>query len=144
MSSLQSPPMDGSSPARLYATLLGALLIVVGIVGFFYSASFGSPGEVKEMLGLFSVNGWSNTLHILSGALGLFLASYASRTYSLLLGIVYVAVACWGFSLGDGEAILGFLPVDTAGDLLHLALGGLGIAAALATPRAARRSPAKA
>lgn len=136
--------MDGPSPARLYATLVGALLVVVGIVGFFYSASFGSPGKVEEMLGLFPVNGWSNTLHILSGALGLFVASYASRTYSLLLGLAYVAGACWGFSLGNGEAILGLLPVDTAGDLLHLALGGLGIAAALATPREAKRSPATA
>lgn len=136
--------MDGPSPARLYATLLGALLVVVGIVGFFYSASFGSPGEVEEMLGLFAVNGWSNTLHILSGALGLFVASYASRAYSLLLGIAYVAVACWGFALGEGEAILGFLPVDTTGNLLHLAVGGLGIAAALATPSAAKRSPATA
>jgi hypothetical protein len=127
--------MDGPSPARLYASLLGALLVIAGIVGFFYSASFGSPGEVEAMLGLFAVNGWSNTLHILSGVLGLYLASYASRAYSLLLGIAYVVVACWGFALGDGEAILGFLPVDTAGNLLHLAVGGLGIAAALSTPR---------
>ena len=136
--------MDGPSPARLYATLVGALLVVTGIVGFFYSASFGSPGEVEEMLGLFAVNGWSNTLHILSGALGLYLASYASRAYSLLLGIAYAAVACWGLALGEGEAILGFLPVDTAGDFLHLALGGLGIAAALATPRVVKPSPATA
>jgi len=128
--------MDGPSPARLYATLLGALLVVAGIVGFFYSASFGSPGEVEEMFSIFAVNGWSNTLHILSGALGLFVASYASRAYALLLGLAYIAGACWGFYLGEGEAILGFLPVDTAGNLLHLIVGGLGVAAALATPRA--------
>ena len=43
--------MDGPSPARLYATLVGALLVVAGIVGFFYSASFGSPGEVDDVFG---------------------------------------------------------------------------------------------
>ena len=50
--------MDGPSPARLYATAVGAALVVIGIVGFFYSASFGSPGEVKEAFGAFAVNGW--------------------------------------------------------------------------------------
>lgn len=144
MSSLQSPPMDGPSPARLYATLIGTILVVVGIVGFFYSSSFGSPGTVEEILGLFAVNGWSNVLHILGGALGLFVAGYAARVYALGLGLVYVVLACWGLSLGSGEAILGFLPVDTAGDFLRLALGALGIAAALATPAAKRGSPATA
>ncbi|HXR31995.1 MAG TPA: DUF4383 domain-containing protein [Solirubrobacterales bacterium] len=136
--------MDGPSPARLYATLLGAILLVWGILGFFYSASFGSPGEVEEMLGTFAVNGWSNALHILSGALGLFMAGYASRPYSLVLGLLYAVLAAWGFALGDGNAILDLLPVDTANNILHLVLGTLGVAAALATPGTAKRSPATA
>jgi hypothetical protein len=134
MSSLQSPPMDAPSPARLYATLVGATLIVLGIVGFFYSGSFGSPGEVGEMFGVFAVNGWVNVLHVLSGALGLLVAGYAARRYSLWLGFAYLALSLWGFALGDGEAILGFLPVDTGSNLLHLAIGALGVGAALSTP----------
>jgi hypothetical protein len=136
--------MDGPSPARLYASLVGAALLVAGIAGFFYSSSFGSPGEVDKVFGVFAVNGWENVLHILTGALGLLVAGYASRQYSLGLGAIYVALACWGFALGGGEAILGLLPVDTADNLLHLALGALGIAAALATPAAKKRSPATA
>jgi Domain of unknown function (DUF4383) len=134
--------MDGPSPARLYATLVGAALIVAGIVGFFYSASFGSPGEVEDALGIFAVNAWSNVFHILTGALGLLVAGYASRRYSLALGVLYVVVALWGFSLGSGESILGFLPINTADNILHLTLGVLGIAAALATPAAKKRLPA--
>jgi Domain of unknown function (DUF4383) len=126
--------MDAPSPARLYATAGGALLVVIGIVGFFYSASFGSPGEVDEMLGAFAVNGWDNVLHVLTGALGLIAADYASRRYALWLGGFYVALAIWGFTIGSGEAILGFLPVNTGDNLLHLALGGLGVLAALGTP----------
>lgn len=136
--------MDGPSPARLYATLVGAALVVVGIVGFFYSSSFGAPGEVDEVFGVFAVNGWANVLHILSGALGLFVAGYASRWFSLWLGTLYVAVALWGFAIGSGEAILGFLPVNTGDNLLHLLLGALGVAAALATPAKAKGSPATA
>jgi hypothetical protein len=130
--------MDGPSPARLYATLVGAVLVVAGILGFFYSASFGSPGTVDDVFGIFAVNGWLNVLHILTGALGLLVAGYASRQYSFLLGVAYVALAAWGFVLGSGSSILGFLPVDSADSLLHLALGLLGIAAALGTPRPAR------
>lgn len=136
--------MDAPSPARLYATLVGAALVVLGIVGFFYSASFGSPGEVEQMLGVFAVNGWVNVLHILSGALGLFVAGYASRHYALWLGAAYVVLAFWGFALGSGESILGFLPVNTGDNLLHLVLGGLGVAAARATPAPQRGKPATA
>jgi uncharacterized protein DUF4383 len=136
--------MDAPSPARLYASVAGATLVAIGIAGFFYSASFGSPGEVGDMFGVFAVNGWDNVLHILTGALGLIAADYASRRYSLWLGAFYVVLAFWGFALGSGEAILGFLPVNTGDNLLHLALGALGIIAARGTPTTEKRSPATA
>ena len=133
--------MDAPSPARLYATLIGAGLIVIGIVGFFYSASFGSPGEVDEMLGVFAVNGWVNVLHVLSGALGLLVAGYAARQYSLWLGALYLGLALWGFAIGSGDSILGFLPVNTGDTVLHLILGVLGIGAALSTPGVKKVKP---
>jgi len=130
--------IDDPSPARLYATLAGGLLVVLGIVGFFYSASFGSPGKVDEMLGAFAVNGWANALHIVTGALGLLVAGFAARRYALLVGSLSLACGVWGIALGGGEAILGILPVNTGGDLLHLAFGVLGIAAAFASRPQAR------
>jgi Domain of unknown function (DUF4383) len=136
--------MDAPSPARLYATLVGATLIAIGIVGFFYSASFGSPGEVDEIFAVFAVNGWANALHILSGALGLLVAGYAARQYSLWLGLLYLALALWGFAIGSGASILGWLPVNTGVNLLHLVLGALGVGAALSTPGAKRSEPATA
>lgn len=136
--------MDAPSPARLYASAVGAALVIAGIVGFFYSSSFGSPGEVDDALGVFAVNGWTNVLHILTGALGLFVAGYASRWYSLWLGAFYVVLAFWGFALGSGAAILGLVPVDAAIDVLHLVLGALGVTAALGTPKATSPSRATA
>jgi uncharacterized protein DUF4383 len=134
--------MDGPSPARLYAIAAGAALVVAGIVGFFYSASFGSPGEVKEAFGVFAVNGWDNVLHILTGVLGLIAADYASRRCSFWLGAFYVGLALWGFTIGGGEAILGFLPVSSGDNLLHLVLGALGVLSALGTPMAKKKSSA--
>jgi hypothetical protein len=130
--------MAGPSPARLYATLVGGVLVVVGMLGFFYSSSFGSPGSVDDALGLLSVNGWHNLFHIATGALGLFLANRAARGYALWLGLAYLVLAIWGFVLGGEATILGFFPVNGGDDALHLVLGVLGVAAALATARVGR------
>jgi hypothetical protein len=134
--------MQEPSPAQLYATLVGSVLVIGGIVGFFYSASFGSPGKVDDALGLLSVNGWHNVVHILTGAIGLLVAGFAARRYALWLGIAYLGIAIWGFALGSGaQLVLGFLPVNTADNLLHLVLGLLGVAAALGTPQSRSTSP---
>jgi hypothetical protein len=133
--------MEGPTPARLYATLVGGALVIAGIIGFFYSSSFGRPGKVDEVFGLLAVNAWHNVLHIATGAIGLLVAGYAARQYALWLGVLYLAVAIWGFILGDGESILGFLPVNTADNFLHLILGLLGLGAYATTPRAAAAQP---
>lgn len=131
--------LEGATPARLYATLVGGTLLVVGIIGFFYSASFGDPGTVDSVFGIFAVNGWHNIVHILTGALGLLAAGYAAREYALGLGVVYTIIAIWGFVIGDNESILGFIPVNTEDNVLHLVLGILGLAAGAATPADERR-----
>lgn len=127
--------MEAASPARLYATVVGALLVVLGIVGFFYSASFGSPGSVEAALGVLRVNAWLNVFHTATGALGLLAAGYASRQYALGLGVVYTALAIWGFAIGAGNVILGFLAASGGDNFLHLAVGLLGLAAAAGTPK---------
>ena len=129
----------GRTPAQLYALVFGATLVVAGIIGFFYSASFGSPGEVDGVLGILDVNGWHNIVHIATGVLGLMALGYsAARTYALGLGAVYVAVAIWGFAVGDGGAILGFIPVNTEDNILHVLIGAAGLGAYAATPAAAK------
>ena len=131
--------MEASSPAKLYATVVGAVLTIAGIVGFFYSASFGSPGEVDKVFGILDVNGWHNVVHVLTGILGLaFASSYSSaRSYALSLGVVYIFVAVWGFIIGDGNSILSIIPVNTEDNILHLLIGITGIAAGMATPAVA-------
>lgn len=128
--------MQTASPARLYATVVGAVLTIAGIVGFFYSSSFGSPGDVDEVFGILDVNGWHNVVHLATGLLGLAAAGYAARAYSLALGLVYVVVAIWGFVIGSGDSILSVVPINTEDNILHLALGVVGLAAGAASPAA--------
>jgi len=134
--------MQAASPARLYATVVGAFLTIAGIIGFFYSSSFGSPGTVDEVFGIFAVNGWHNVLHLATGLLGLAAAGYAARSYALAVGLLYVVLALWGFIMGSGDSILSIIPVNTADNVLHLILGVLGLGAGAASPTPARARPA--
>ena len=139
--------MDEPSPALLYTLAIGLTLVVIGVSGFFYIASFssGDGAERDAVLGIFDVNGWHNILHIASGAIGLaVVGSYrGTRAYALGLGVVYLLVALLGFIAGDGEEILNLIPVNTEDNLLHLLIGIAGIGAGLATP-ARERYPATA
>ncbi len=125
--------MEESSPARLYAGVVGVTLVAAGIAGFFYNASFNSdPADRDALLGLFYVNGWTNVAHILTGLLGLvaFTAgAYVSRYYAVGLGIVYSAVAVWGVIIGSGDSILSIIPVSAENNFLHLAIALTGLAA---------------
>jgi Domain of unknown function (DUF4383) len=139
--------MDERSPAQVYALVIGLTLVVAGIAGFFYNASFstGDGSERDALLGILDVNGWHNIVHIASGAIGLFVAgSYGgARVYALGLGVVYLLVTLLGFIAGDGEEILNLIPANTENNFLHLLIGIAGIGAGLATP-ARERYPATA
>jgi uncharacterized protein DUF4383 len=133
--------MEQSSPARVYAGVAGATLALAGIIGFFYSSSFGSPGDVDAVFGILDVNGWQNAVHVVTGALGLVAFSagvYTARQYALALGAVYLVIAIWGFLIGDGDSILGIVPANTGDDVLHLLLGLAGLAAGSRAPRPGR------
>ena len=96
------------------------------------------------MLGILDVNGWHNVVHIVTGALGLLVASSysGSRAYALGLGAIYLVVALLGFLAGDGdEEVLNLIPVNTEDNLLHLLIGLAGVGGA--SPRRARHRRAR-
>jgi Domain of unknown function (DUF4383) len=120
------------------------VLALAGIVGFFYSSDFGSPGDVEAVFGVLNVNGWENLAHILTGAVGLIAFSTdpsGVRGYALALGVFYVVAAGWGLIAGSGHPILGVVPVNAGENVLHAVLGLAGVAAALTTPKPESDSP---
>jgi Domain of unknown function (DUF4383) len=127
--------MEPASPARLYATAVGALLILLGIVGFFYGSSFGSPGTVDHTLAALRTNGWLNVLWVAIGALGLLTAGTMSRAYALGAGLLLTILGVWGLILAPNDAIVSLFPASGANEALNLTLGVLGLLAAFGTPR---------
>ena len=131
--------MDAASPARLYATLVGGVLVIAGIIGFFYEASFATGSDVvsDDVFGLLAVNGWHNLVHIALGLLGLVAAGYAARTYALGVGLLYLVLAIWGFLETENGVgvLLDLVPINTEDNVLHLVLGLTGLAAGAATPK---------
>jgi len=115
--------MEPASPARLYASVAGALLVVLGIVGFFYDASFTSLDDLQPALGAIDVNAWINLFYVLTGAVGILVAGVASRQYALLVGFLYTLIGIFG----------------PGTEWLHLAIGVLGLFAAAGTPRSQSR-----
>ncbi len=130
-----------TTPAQLYCTLAGVGLVIVGIIGFFYDASFDTGLEItsENVFGVFAVNGWHNLLHIATGLLGLLAAGYAARTYALAFGLVYLIIAIWGFlEVEEGfGALLDLVAINTEDNFLHLLIGLTGLGAGAATQKPA-------
>ena len=130
--------MDTASPARLYCTLVGAVLVIAGILGFFWESSFATGDEIKsdEVIGILAVNGWHNLVHLAIGLLLLAAAGSAARAAALGVGLLYVALAIWGFlEVDDGFGVLiDLVPINNEDNWLHLILGLTGLAAGAATP----------
>ncbi len=132
-------------PAQLYCLVAGAILTLLGLLGWIADSSFdtevanpdtdaagNADGQLQGdgILG-FEVNGWHNLVHLLSGVLLLVAARRGglARTVALAFGAVYGLVALIG--LIDGNDILGFIPINAADNILHLGLSALGIVAGL-------------
>src|SRR5512132_940582 len=132
--------MEESSPARLYCLLVGGVLVIAGIIGFFHEASFASGDSIRteNVFGVLSVNGWHNVVHIGIGALLLACAGSAARGAALFVGVLYIALCVLGFIATGGSGIefvakddvlIKLVPVNNEDNVLHLILGITGVIA---------------
>ena len=101
--------------AKTIATILGVVLILVGIIGFFVGpASATMPNFIGTHL-----TTSHNLVHIITGAISLYFGLAASlaaaRTFDIVFGIVYALLGVAGLALGTGP------------DRMFDALGSLGL-----------------
>lgn len=113
---------------RLTAIVFGAILLLIGIMGFipvFTEPVAGS--DHKLLLGIFEVNAVHNIIHLLTGAVGLLAAisTMFARRYFQVFGIVYGLVFVVG--LIQGHTVLGLFSVNSADHVLHAIITGLAL-----------------
>jgi hypothetical protein len=121
------------------ATLVGVVFLVVGILGFIPGITsnlddieFAGHESAAELLGIFQVSILHNIVHLLFGVAGLALArTYrGARSYLIGGGAIYLVLWVYGLLI-DHDHDANFVPVNTADDWLHFALGvgmvGLGV-----------------
>ena len=122
----------GSDNVRNYARILGIVLLVVGVLGLLLG---------NMLFGLFNSDLLEDIIHLGSGGLMAY-AGFALRDNSLArtlvggLGVVYLLVGLLGFVAPN---LFGLIPTGytLADNLLHLALGILGIVVGFLLPRSA-------
>ncbi|TDW30147.1 DUF4383 domain-containing protein [Cryobacterium psychrophilum] len=111
------------SPNRLIASIVGAVYLLVGLLGFAYTGGVNFVATSGGLiLGVFEVNPLHNVAHLLIGAAlliaGLSSVSAAKAT-NTTIGAVYLLLGIVGFFLvGTG---LNILALNTADHFLHLA-----------------------
>ena len=145
--------MEEASPARLYCLLVGAVLVIAGIIGFFYEASFATGDSIRseDVFGVLSVNGWHNVVHIAIGALLLIAAGSAARGAALFVGILYMVLCVLGFIatsnsgigfIAESDTLIKLVAVNNEDNVLHLILGITGVIAFYASRPVSRAAPA--
>lgn len=119
------------SPVQRAAVLVGAVFLVVGILGFVPgitsnvgSITFAGHESEAMLLGIFQVSILHNAVHLLFGVAGLAMSRTpsAARLYLIAGGAGYLVLWLFGLLVAQ-ESGLNFVPVNTADDWLHLGLG---------------------
>ncbi len=120
-----------SDPIITAARLVGAVFVLVGILGFipgvttnFSDMTFAGHESEAELLGIFQVSILHNIVHLLFGVVGLAAARSAlnARRYLIVGGVIYLVLWLYGLLI-DQDSGANFVPVNNADNWLHLVLG---------------------
>ena len=121
----------GRDLARTAAGVVGAVFLLVGILGFipgitqnYDQMEFAGHESGAELFGLFQVSVLHNIVHLLFGVAGLALARRADTARLFLIGggAIYLVLWLYGLIIGHGSDA-NFVPLNDADNWLHLVLG---------------------
>jgi len=148
---MERPMTTDRTPAQLFATLLGATFILVGILGFipgitshlYGGLDFAGHNSQAKLLHAFQVSWLHNIVHIAFGLVGLALARTweTARLYLIGGGVVYLVLWLYGLLISMDSGA-NFVPFNSADNWLHFVLGVAMIGLGFATTRARRPVPA--
>ena len=103
--------------AKVYAQVVGIVLLIVGIVGLFSTSLLGARTTVVH-----------NLIHLVSGAIGAYTGFTGSgaRSFAQIFGIIYTLVGVIGFITPGTLDSLG-VPVNSIYNLIHFVIGVWGL-----------------
>jgi hypothetical protein len=123
-------PTAGRAPVQWAAAAVGAVFLLVGVLGFipgattdYHMLTFAGHHSEAKLFGLFNVSVLHNAVHVLFGVLGLALSGTfnAARAYLVGGGVVYAVLWVYGLLI-DRDSAANFVPVNNADNWLHLGL----------------------
>ena len=138
------------TPLEIAAMGVGAVFLLVGILGFIPGITTGSgpsfAGHHSDayLLGVFQVSVLHNVVHLLFGVAGLALGRTFSgaKGYLVYGGAIYLVLFVYGLIFGGMDSAANFVPLNAADNVLHLLLGvgmlGLGLVLGRTTAAARR------
>jgi hypothetical protein len=139
--------MTPRSSLQTVTLLYSAVFLLAGILGFipgitsnYDELKFAGSDSDAELLGIFQVSILHNIVHVLFGLAGLALARTwdGARLYLIGGGVIYLVLWLYGLLVDQGSDA-NFVPMNTADDWLHLALGVTMILAGYVLSREERR-----
>ena len=140
MTQRSTPTTMTRTPIQLAALVVGAVFLLVGILGFipgittdYDMLTFAGHHSGAKLLGIFEVSILHNIVHLLFGIAGLILARTAATAKAFLVvggGLIYLVLWLYGLLI-DMDSAANFVPVNTADNWLHFALGAAMIALGL-------------
>ncbi|WP_138902889.1 DUF4383 domain-containing protein [Streptomyces albidochromogenes] len=146
MTDHRRPVTTGRSRVQQAALLVGAVFLLVGVLGFipgittdYDTMEFAEHHSEAKLLGVFQVSILHNLVHLLFGVAGIAMSRTAAgaRTFLIGGGVVYLALWLYGLFI-DHDSSANFVPVNTADNWLHFVLGLGMIALGVLLTRRAR------
>jgi uncharacterized membrane protein YuzA (DUF378 family) len=127
--------MRDRSTVQSAALLVGIVFLAVGILGFvpgitthYGDLSFAGHNSSAKLLGIFQTSILQNIIHLLFGLAGIAMARTweGARTFLIGGGVIYLVLFVYGL-FAHGNTSANFVPVNSADNVLHVALGvGMG------------------
>jgi len=117
------------TPGQLYALAIGAVYLLVGVVGFFFASEF-TEGSSDDQFIIFRLNHLHNLVHVVLGVgwLAASRTAVAAKGINTLFGAVLLLVAILGFTGIDLMHTLFNITESTDPDnFLHLITGGIAL-----------------